>query len=86
MWHEMRNGSRANGYLINVRPDCRARAHLLHVPSNMHDLQAGFWTENFLYDKKIDVRRSRKDGKKHSAETLWKKMTYEVVSLMSKTC
>lgn len=42
MWHEMRYGSRANWYLINARPDWRAQAHLLHVSSNMHDLQAGF--------------------------------------------
>lgn len=42
MWHEMRYRSRANRYLINARPDWRAQAHLLHVSSNMHDLQAGF--------------------------------------------
>lgn len=41
MWHEMRYGSRANWYLINVWPDWRAQAHLPHVSSNMHDLQAG---------------------------------------------
>lgn len=42
MWHEMSYGSRANWYLINVWPDCRAPAHLLHVSSNMHDLHTGF--------------------------------------------
>lgn len=42
MWHEMRYGSRANWYLINARHDWRAQAHLLHVSSNMHELQAGF--------------------------------------------
>lgn len=42
MWHEMRYGIRANWYLINARPDWRAQAHLLHVSSNIHDLQAGF--------------------------------------------
>lgn len=44
MWHEMREGSRANWYLINARPDWRAQAHLLHVSSNMHDIKGLCWT------------------------------------------
>lgn len=55
MWHEMRYGSRPNWYLINVWPGWRARAHLLRVSSNMHDLLA---TANFPRDKKSRGREA----------------------------
>lgn len=55
MWHEMRYGSKPNGYLINVWPGWRAWAHLLRVSSNMHDLLA---TANFSRNKKSRGREA----------------------------
>lgn len=76
MWHEMRYRSRANWYLINVRPDWRAQAHLLCVSSNMHDLQVGFLPQHTFHAiRTISVRwctlpAYRKS--KHPAEILTK--------------
>lgn len=58
MWHEMRYGSRANWYLINVWPDWRAQAHLPHVSSNMHDLQAGSLPQQTFHAmRSLNVKR-----------------------------
>lgn len=76
MWHEMRYGSRANWYLINARPDWRAQAHLLHVSSNMHDLQAGFLPQQTFHAiRSINVKWCRPPahrGSKYSGATLCK--------------
>lgn len=76
MWHEMRYGSRANWYLINARPDWRAQSHLLHVSSNMHDLQAGFLPQQTFHAiRSINVRwctQPAHRGSKYSAATLCK--------------
>lgn len=76
MWHEMRYGSRANWYLINARPDWRAQAHLLHVSSNMHDLQAGFLPQQTFHAiRSINVKwctQPAHRGSKYSAATLCK--------------
>lgn len=76
MWHEMRYGSRANWYLINARPDWRAQAHLLHVSSNMHDLQAGFLPQQTFHAiRHTNVKwctQPTHRGSKYSAERLYK--------------
>lgn len=60
MWHEMRYGSRANWYLINVWPDWRAQAHLPHVSSNMHDLQAGSLPQQTFHAmRSMNVKRRK---------------------------
>ena len=74
MWHEMRYRRRANWYLINVRPYWRAQAHLLHVSSNMHDLQAGFSPQQTFHTiRSINVRwctQAAYRRSKYSVETL----------------
>ena len=76
MWHEMRCGRRANWYLINARPDWRAQAHLLHVSSNMHDLQAGVLPQQTFHAiRSISVKWSTLPahrGSKYSGATLCK--------------